>query len=72
MANRSEQNKDREIRLSETQMRQPGMEVGARRVADSEATDLAEEYSYVVRDLSRIGIIAAVMLAILVGLAFLL
>lgn len=34
--------------------------------------DLREEYRYVVADLKRIGIIAAVMLAVLIALAFVL
>lgn len=33
------------------------------------ATDLAEEYRYVIGDLKRIGVLAAVMFALLVGLA---
>lgn len=32
-------------------------------------TDLAEEYRYVIGDLKRIGVLAAVMFALLVGLA---
>ena len=34
--------------------------------------DLREEYPYVVADLKRIAIIAAIMLAVMLGLAFLL
>ncbi len=73
MGSTSGRNKDRDIRLSETQMRHPGMEIAATRVADSdsETPDLAEEYRYVIKDLSRIGVIAVVMLGVLVGLALL-
>jgi hypothetical protein len=37
-----------------------------------QAPDLQEEYRYVVADLKRIGLIAAVMLVVLVVLAFVL
>ena len=76
MADKSDRDKDRDIRLSETQMRQPGMRVGvtpdASRSSSSETSELAEEYSYVAADLRRIGGIALVMLAGLVALALLL
>lgn len=74
MAKRADQKKDREIRLSETQMRHPGMEIGAVRQSSpaGEKADLAEEYGYVIRDLKRIAIIALVMLVVLVGLALIL
>lgn len=73
MANKSRRNKDQEIRLSEAQMRRPGMEDTIRAEdsasASSQTSELAQEYRYVVADLRRIGIIAAVMLAVLIGLA---
>lgn len=73
MANRASRARDKDIRLSESQMRHPGMENVARGGApdsSSKPSELAEEYRYVVTDLRRIGVIAAVMLAALVGLAF--
>ncbi len=77
MGNKSRRDAEREIRLSETQMRQPGMdEMGrAEIIADGRApqeSTLAEEYYYVVDDLRRIALIAAVMLVVLIGLALLL
>jgi len=76
MADRSDRDKDRQIRLSEAQMRQPGMRGDARPVVSnasaSETSELAEEYSYVAADLKRIGGIALIMLAGLVALALLL
>lgn len=36
----------------------------------NEPVDLAEEYAYVIEDLQRIGIIAAVLIAGLVALSF--
>jgi hypothetical protein len=77
MAEKSRRNVDREIRLSETQMRQPGMEgMGEAEPTSSSSSSqepqLAEEYRYVVADLKRIAVIAAVMLVVLIGLALLL
>jgi hypothetical protein len=77
MTDKSRRNVDREIRLSETQMRQPGMEEMAEAEAtpslsSSQESQLAEEYRYVVADLRRIAVIAAVMLVVLIGLALLL
>jgi hypothetical protein len=74
MKDKSRRNVDREIRLSETQMRQPGMDETAEvaattNLSSSQESQLAEEYRYVVADLERIAIIAAVMLAVLIGLA---
>lgn len=74
MTDKSRRNVDREIRLSETQMRQPGMDETAEAEAaptlsSSQESQLAEEYRYVVADLKRIAIIAAVMLVVLIGLA---
>ena len=71
--------KGRPARLSPAQMAQP--EVG--RAADTpivaapvqftpKASDLREEYHYVIADLKRIGFIAAVMLVALIALALLL
>ena len=37
---------------------------------DNGAVDLSEEYSYVLEDLQRIGIIAAILIAGLVALSF--
>ena len=75
MADKSSGKKDREIRLSEAQLRHPGMEHAVRprgEAADSPASqrsDLAQEYRYVLADLRRIGAIAVVMVGVLVGLA---
>ncbi|MFQ6101907.1 MAG: hypothetical protein ACE5OS_11840 [Anaerolineae bacterium] len=72
--------KGRRVRLSPTQMVQPGIgevvEVSAiaatpARPAPQES-DLREEYRYVIADLKRIGGIALVMLAVLIALALLL
>lgn len=54
-------------------MRHPGIEKVVRpdpSDVSSEGTELAQEYRYVVADLKRIGLIAAVMLAALLGLTF--
>ena len=71
--------KGRQTRLSPAQMAQPatsadaGTRMAAVRVKPSpEASDLREEYRYVIADLKRIGVIAGVMLAVLVALALLL
>lgn len=71
--------KGRQVRLSSTQMAQPGIQEAAAAplVATParpvpKATDLREEYRYVVADLKRIGVIAVAMLAVLIVLAFLL
>jgi len=73
MANESGRKQDREIRLSETQMRHPGMEHVVRARMDDASTsgtaELADEYDYVVADLRRIAIIAAAMVGVLAGLA---
>jgi hypothetical protein len=75
MAKRSTRKQERDIRLSATQMRQPGIEriVQAEEkvsVADAaQPADLAAEYRYVTADLQRIAIIAGVMLAVLIALA---
>jgi len=81
MAKKSRRVKKRErgVRLSPAQMAQPGMD----EMADAptvafpapympEATDLREEYHYVIADLKRIGVIAVAMLAVLIALALLL
>jgi len=71
--------KGRRIHLSPAQMVQPGLD----KIADApleaalaqpapQASDLREEYRYVIADLKRIGIIAVGMLAVLIALAFLL
>jgi NTP pyrophosphatase (non-canonical NTP hydrolase) len=78
MARRSRRGDEREIRLSATQMRQPGMaELAEVRETiaiseRSEASELGDEYRYVTADLKRIAIIAVVMLAVLVALALIL
>jgi hypothetical protein len=41
-------------------------------LSSSQESQLAEEYRYVVADLRRIAVIAAVMLVVLIGLALLL
>lgn len=73
---RSRRNVDRKIRLSEAQMRQPGMDVDEAEsmpgLSSSHESQLAEEYRYVAADLKRIAVIAAVMVVVLVGLALLL
>lgn len=78
MAKKSRRKK-KDVRLSPAQMVQPGMEdVSVADVADAKASpalqesDLEDEYQYVVADLKRIGLIAAVMLVVLVALVFLL
>ena len=67
------------VRLSATQMVQPGTNgvteatptvVSTR--SEPQETDLREEYRYVIADLGRIGAIALVMLIVLIALAFLL
>jgi len=73
MPEKSRRGKDREIRLSETQLRHPGMEKAFAEVSvetPSDEAGLEQEYQYVVADLRRIGLIALVMLAGLVGLTF--
>jgi hypothetical protein len=71
--------KERQVRLSPTQMVQPGMsEVADAPLAATpqgprpRVSDLREEYRYVIADLKRIGVIAVAMLAMLTALAFLL
>ncbi|MBC7226598.1 MAG: hypothetical protein H5T61_05135 [Thermoflexales bacterium] len=68
-------------RLSAAQLVQPGEQAAALAPAVAPQApkasarafrDLREEYPYVVADLKRIAIIAAVMLVLLLGLAFLL
>jgi len=71
VADKSGRSKDREIRLSEAQLRHPGMEESfSRRAEPSADTEgLEQEYSYVLADLRRIGLIAMAMLAVLLALA---
>lgn len=71
--------RQRQIRLSQAQMVQPGMSraVGLSPVvtptqSPAPTTDLREEYRYVITDLRRIGILAVAMLAVLIVLALLL
>lgn len=76
MGEKSSRNRDRDIRLSEEQLRRPGVEEVALRPdsssSSSETSGLAGEYHYVVADLRRIGVIALVMLGALIALALLL
>lgn len=65
------------IRLSSAQLVQPdtdrarGHAVGApEEPRQPRLPDLREEYRYVIADLRRIGILAAVMLVVLVAVAF--
>lgn len=72
MAEKSGRRSDREIRLSEAQLRHPGMEKAFAEPSverSSEAGGLEEEYYYVLADLRRIGLIALIMLVGLAGLA---
>ena len=71
--------KDRQVRLSLTQMAQPGAGEGAdaplvaaRARHARQVSDLQEEYHYVIADLKRIAVIAVAMLAVLIVLALLL
>lgn len=68
-------------RLSAAQLVQPGEQAAALapaavpqapKASARVLRDLREEYPYVVADLKRIAIIAAVMLVLMLGLAFLL
>ena len=72
--------KGRPVRLSPSQMVQPGVDemvdaplvAAPARPAPKAASDLQEEYRYVIADLKRIGVIAMAMLAVLIVLALLL
>jgi len=71
--------KERQVRLSPTQMVLPeGSEAAEMPLVTAPArrapkvSDLGEEYRYVIADLKRIGIIAVAMVAVLIVLAFLL
>jgi hypothetical protein len=61
-----------QIRLSSAQMRQPDSDRSWPAIVSStgpgalDHVDLTEQYGYVVADLKRIGVLAAVMLAVLV------
>ncbi len=75
---RARKQRGQPIRLSSTQLIQPGTD-GTRGVIDakpvrphSESPNLQEEYGYVMADLKRIGILALVMLIILIVVAVLL
>lgn len=68
-------------RLSAAQLVQPGEQAAAPalavvpqapKVSARVSRDLKEEYPYMVADLKRIAIIAAIMLAVMIGLSFLL
>ncbi len=67
--------RSRSPRLSATQLARPSTEkqgagqpkpVAARQAAAATQPSLAEEYHYVIADLKRIGIIAAVMLVVMI------
>jgi len=64
------------IRLSPTQMMQPGVDgvddVVPQALSQSAGVSLQEEYQDVVVDLKRVGLIAAAVLAVLVVLVFVL
>lgn len=63
-------NKGRTPRLSPAQMVRPARERGrSQEGGDSRLPELQEEYRYVVRDLRRIAVIAAVMLVVMIALA---
>lgn len=71
--------KGRQVRLSPTQMVQPGGRDAAdvspgfvQAYSEPKGVDLREEYRYVVADLRRIGVIAGAALAVLVVLALVL
>lgn len=76
MTNKSRRDGERNVRLSETQMRQPGMEEaedkGRADSRTSQTSHLAEQFHYVGADLKRILLISVIMLAILVSLALIL
>ncbi len=77
MGRRSRRGEDQDIRLSETQMIQPGMTKTApnERNASSSASEMSrlrEQYDYVADDLKRIAIIALVMMLVLISLTFVL
>ncbi len=65
--------KSRKVRLTEAQMIRPeaARPVASEKIEEA-TTDLTEEYQYVITDLKRIGVIALIMLAALIGLAILL
>ena len=72
MEEKSGRRRDRAIRLSEAQLRHPGMEKAFAEPSverSSEEGGLEKEYHYVLADLRRIGLIALVMLVGLAGLA---
>jgi len=75
MAKKSRRKRKRQIRLSETQLQQPGVVKAAesRIVASAtEAPDLQEEYGYVFADLKRMSIVAAAALVLVIVLVLVL
>ena len=84
MGKKSRRRRGYRPRLSAAQLVQPGEQAipaatpaavqtpHAPRPSARALRDLREEYPYVIADLKRIAIIAVVMLALMVGLAFLL
>jgi hypothetical protein len=75
---RKKRKRSKTPRLSAAQLVQPGEEVTpsrptpTARTTPAQPSDLREEYHYVMADLKRIAIIAAVMLVVMIGLALLL
>lgn len=77
MAKKSRRNKQRKIRLSATQLEQPGgaesaEPIAAVAAAAAEAPDLRKEYGRVFTDLKRLGIIAAAALVVVIVLVLVL
>lgn len=69
----TKKNRKRTLRLSPTQLAQPGVSTPATRQETESVrpvtpalSDLRQEYHYVLRDLKTIGIIAAAMLVVMV------
>lgn len=73
MAKKTRRSDESDIRLSPSQMVQPGMEAEATASpGNTSSSALQDEYRYVIADLKRIGIIAVAMLVILIALALVL
>jgi hypothetical protein len=75
MAKKSRRKKKRQVRLSATQLAQPGVAkaVESRTVVSAaEAPDLREEYGYIFADLKRMSIVAAAALVLVIVLVLVL
>jgi ribosomal protein L13E len=76
MAKKSRRKKRRQIRLSATQLVQPGATEATvepiAAVSTAKASDWREGYGYVVADLKRVGVIAAATLAVVIALVLVL